>query len=180
MQNIEIRRPDEQDIENINAFFSLVINDTYTKEGLEDRLLDIHEEIETKIGFLQSDLAESLNHRHFLIAFHEDKVMGTIEYGPPNEIIRNLPEDPYKDLVEIGSVFVHPAYQGQGIGSKLLHAIFLTLQEQGIKEFCLDSGYTKAKKIWLKKFGKPAHILKDHWGPGFDHMIWLASVSELI
>lgn len=180
MQNFEIRRPNEEDIESINDFFSLVINDTYVKEGLGDRLKDILDEIETKKSFLQSDLSKVLNHRHFLIALIEGKIVGTTEYGSPNEIIRNLPGDPYKELIEIGSVFVHPGYQGQGIGSKLLHAMFMTLMEQGIDEFCLDSGYTRAKQIWQKKFGEPSYILKDYWGQGFDHMIWHARISDLI
>lgn len=180
MNNVEIRRPRKEDVESIHDFFNLVINDTYAQEGLSDRIKDIQVEIETKDGFLESDLAQTLNHRHFLIAVDEGKVMGTAEYGPPNEIIRNLPKDPCKDLVEIGTVFVHPGHQGQGIGSQLLHAIFLALKEQGIEEFCLDSGYTKAKKIWRKKFGEPAHILKDYWGPGFDHLIWMVRISDLI
>ena len=180
MQNFEIRRPRHEDKEAINDFFSLVISDTYAKEGLEDRLKDIQDEIETKKKFLYSDLSEEPCRRHFLIALDGDKVIGTIEYGAPNEIIRNLPGDPFKDMVEVGSVFVHPLSQGQGIGSKLLQAMFMTLKEHGIDEFCLDSGYTKAKQIWRKKFGGPAFVLKDYWGQGFDHFVWHIRISELI
>lgn len=180
MQNFEIRRPRKEDAESINDFFHVVINDTYAKEGLGDRLKDIQDEIETKKEFLQSDLSQALNHRHFLIALNEGKIIGTIEFGSPNEIIRNLPGDPYKELLEIGSLFVHPGYQGRGIGSKLLHAMFMTLKEQGVEEFCLDSGYTKAKQIWRKKFGEPAYLLKDYWGQGFDHLIWHVRVSDFI
>ena len=39
-------------------------------------------------------------------------------------------------------------------------------------EFCLDSGYTIAKKIWSKRYGHPTKILKDFWAPGIDHYIW--------
>jgi len=180
MQNFEIRRPRIEDTLSINDFFSLVINDTYTQEGLGERLKDILDEIETKKAFLQSDISQRLNHRHFLIALLDGEVIGTAEYGTPNEIIRDLPGDPYKELVEIGTVFVHPEKQGRGIGSQLLHALFITLKEHGIEEFCLDSGYTKAKLIWRKKFGDPAHILKDYWGPGFDHFIWHVKIHELI
>jgi len=180
MQNFEIRRPRKADAESINDFFVLVINDTYAKEGLGDRLKDIQDEIDTKNSFLQSDLAQTLNHRHFLIALDDGQVIGTAEYGTPNEIIRNLPGDPFNGMLEIGTVFVHPEKQGQGIGSKLLHALCMTLKDTGIEEFCLDSGYTKAKQIWRKKFGEPAYILKDYWGQGFDHLIWHVSISDLI
>jgi GNAT superfamily N-acetyltransferase len=180
MQNFEIRRPRQEDQEAINVFFSLVIGDTYAKEGLGDRLKDIQAETETKKRFLQSDLSEELCRRHFLIALDDDKVIGSIEYGSPNEIIRDLPGDPFKDMVEIGSVFVHPLHQRQGVGSKLLQAMFKILKEHGIDEFCLDSGYTKAKQIWRKKFGEPAYILKDYWGQGFDHFVWYVRISELI
>lgn len=180
MRNFEIRRPFEDDTESLNDFFTLVIHDTYTQEGLGERLKDIQEEIETKNRFLQSDLKQEINHRNFLLALDEGKIMGTIEYGSPNEIIRNLPQDPYKDLFEIGTVFVHPDKQGQGIGTKLLHAMLITLKEHEVEEFCLDSGYTQAKKIWRKKFGEPAYILKDYWGLGFDHLVWHVNISELI
>lgn len=46
------------------------------------------------------------------------------------------------------------------------------------KEFCLDSGYTNAQKVWKKKFGEPDYLLKDYWGEGFDHMIWRGRTND--
>lgn len=50
--------------------------------------------------------------------------------------------------------------------------MYCVLRNKGIEEFCLDSGYTSAQKIWKKKFGEPDYLLKDFWGAGYDHMIW--------
>ncbi len=83
-----------------------------------------------------------------------------------------------KDLYEIGTVFILPEYQRKGIGSLLLHTMFLTLLSRGITEFCLDSGYRKAQSIWTKKFGEPSHVLKDYWGESSDHMIWKKSLHD--
>ena len=44
----------------------------------------------------------------------------------------------------MGSIFVLPEYQGQGIGSALIDYLLAYLKQEGIKEFCLDSGYEQA------------------------------------
>jgi hypothetical protein len=56
--------------------------------------------------------------------------------------------------------------------------MYLTLQNRGIEEFCLDSGYLSAQKIWRKKFGEPDYLLKDYWGEGYNHMIWRIKVRD--
>lgn len=84
-----------------------------------------------------------------------------------------------KELAEIGTVFVKPDYQGQGIGNLLLNAMYLTLQSRGIEEFCLDSGYVNAQKIWKGKFGEPDYLLENYWGEGYPHMIWRKRISDI-
>jgi GNAT superfamily N-acetyltransferase len=84
-----------------------------------------------------------------------------------------------KELAEVGTVFVHPDYQKQGIGNLLLNVMVLTFQNKGIEEFCLDSGYTNAQKIWKKKFGEPDYLLEYFWGKGYHHMIWRRRISEI-
>ena len=76
----------------------------------------------------------------------------------------------------MGSIFVLPEYQGQGIGSALIDHLLAYLKQEGIKEFCLDSGYEQAQKTWTRKFGKPYAIAKDHWAPGVDNMVWKCSL----
>ncbi|WP_317911749.1 hypothetical protein [Clostridioides difficile] len=46
------------------------------------------------------------------------------------------------------------------------------LQCKGIKEFCMDSGYSNAQKIWRKRFGEPEYFLENYWAEGQHHLIW--------
>ncbi len=56
MSNIEIRRPVSDDVEELKQFFSLVLIDTYAKEGLVDRIQEMKKEIRDKENLLQEDL----------------------------------------------------------------------------------------------------------------------------
>ena len=179
MQGIEIRRPQEEDMLPLSHFFCIVVTDTYAREGLAERLDDISNEIEVKKGYLKSDLLHEVNGRYFLIALEEDRIVGTIEYGPSNHLIQSMTNGALSNIVEIGTLFVHPLCQGRGIGNLLLKAMCLTLRTRGIEEFCLDSGYTNAKKIWTRKFGEPNYLIPDYWGVGYDHMIWRVKISEM-
>lgn len=168
MHNVEIRRPRIGDYENLNQFFRIVITDTFAREGLAE----IENEIEDKKKYLKSDFDSNGENRYFLIALDDEKIIGSIEYGPASGLINKCTEGALKELIEVGTVFVRPDYQRQGVGNLLLNAMYLTLQNRCIKEFCIDSGYTNAQKIWMKKFGEPDYLLKDYWGEGYDHMIW--------
>lgn len=82
-------------------------------------------------------------------------------------------------LVEVGTVFVRPDYQKQGVGNLLLNAMYQALKDKGIEEFCLDSGYPGAQKIWLKKFGTPDYFLENYWGENLHHMIWRITLGNI-
>ncbi|MDC2864457.1 GNAT family N-acetyltransferase [Bacillus sp. BP-3] len=181
MCKVEIRRPHIEDTEEINQFFSTTIKDTFAREGLSELLNDIENEIEIKKEYLKYDFDSNGENRYFLIAVDKscNKVIGTIEYGLASELINCCTNKALNDLPEIGTVFVHPNYQRRGIGNLLLNAMFLTLLSRGMKEFCLDSGYTNAQKVWKKKFGDPDYLLKDYWGNGYDHMIWKRYVDDM-
>lgn len=172
MQTVEIRRPRREDIKELNQFFRIVITETFRREGLVGLIDDIEAEIDSKKNYLHSDLDSKGEKRYFLIALAENKIIGTIEYGPASLLIQECTNGKLGNLVEVGTVFVHPEYQRQGVGNKLLAEMLCTLKAQGIVEFCLDSGYKNAQAIWIKKFGEPDYLLKDHWGQGQDHMIW--------
>ncbi len=179
MFEIKIRRPKTEDIEGLKEFFKEVITHTFIKEGVGDRTEDINEEIKTKEKYLKSDLDSNGGERYFLIAFHDNKVIATIEYGTPNELINSCTKGSLKNIPEIGTVFVKPDFQGQGIGSLMIKKILIAIEEKGIMEFCLDSGYPTAQMIWLKKFGQADYILKDYWGEGMDHMIWIRALKDI-
>ncbi len=179
MQDVEIRRARIDDLEELNKFFRTVITDTFAKQGLA-RLVDgIEKEIEDKVNCVNIDLKSDKEDRHYFIALDNDKVIGTIEYGPVSKLINDCTNGALKELFEIGTVFVHPYYQKRGIGNLLLNVMYLTLQNKGIEEFCLDSGYTNAQKIWKRKFGKPDYVLKDYWEAGYDHMIWRKRIKDM-
>ena len=172
MQTVEIRRPRMEDIKELNQFFRIVITETFRRDRLAGLIDEIEAEIVSKNNYLQMDLDSKGEKRYFLIALAENKIIGTIEYGPASELIQECTNGKLGNLVEVGTVFVHPEYQRQGVGNKLLAEMLHTLKAQGIVEFCLDSGYKNAQTIWIKKFGEPDYLLKNHWGKGQDHMIW--------
>ena len=177
---VEINRPLPGDRQMINDFFAKVVRDTFVKEGLGDDTGDINNEIRNKIAYLQKDYETGGRERFFLIAKDGDKIIGTIEYGPVSSLINKLTQDRYTDRVEIGTVFIDPDYQGRGIAALLLNCIYLIMQNNGITDFFLDSGYTIAKQIWRKKFGEPDYLFKDYWGEGYDHYIWKLKIADRI
>ncbi len=179
MHNVVIRRPRIDDLEGLHHFFRIVITDTFAKEGLTDLLDEIEKEIEDKIKYLNIDFESNGDNRFFFIALDNDQVIGTIEYGPASKLINDCTDGELKELVEVGTVFVRPNYQRHGIGNLLLNVMYLTLQNKGIDEFCLDSGYTNAQKIWKKKFGEPDYLFEDFWGEGYDHMIWRRRINDI-
>jgi N-acetylglutamate synthase-like GNAT family acetyltransferase len=178
--DIEIRRPKIKDIKQVNEFFITVIVDTFNKEGIGDLVDDLANEIEIKEKYLESDLESNGEKRYFLIALDGDKIIGSIEFGPASDLISDHTNGDSKELIEVGTVFVHPDYQRNGVGNLLLKNMFLTLKNKGIDEFYLDSGYRNAQKIWRKKFGEPDRWLKDYWGKEFDHLIWKIRVSDWV
>ncbi|WP_002147617.1 GNAT family N-acetyltransferase [Bacillus cereus] len=181
MYNVEIRRPNSDDIDELYMFFRIVITNTYKNEGLSQLLDDIENEINTKKQYLKNDFDSNGESRYFLLALdtNNDKIIGTIEVGPASTLINSCTDGVLKDLYEIGTVFVLTEYQRKGVGSLLLNTMFLTLLGKGITEFCLDSGYKNAQKIWKKKFGEPSYVLKDYWGGASDHMIWKKDLYDI-
>lgn len=180
MKNIKIRRPVYEDTAELNNFFNMVITDTFIKEGIGGLLEDMEKEIEVKKEYLLQDLSSRGEARYFLLAQAGGKIIGTVEFGPASSLILEGTGQEYRGLFEVGTVFVHPDFQGWGIGSRLLGSLYSVFQERGIKEFCLDSGYKRAQEIWKRKFGLPAVVLDDYWGKGSHHLIWRPRTDELL
>lgn len=180
MRGLEISRPKLEDIEIINMFFEIVIRDTFEKNGISHFIDTIEEEIKDKRKFLNQDIESGGKDRFFLVAKDKEKIVATIEYGPSNDLIDTCTKGELKEVVEIGTVYVHPDYQNKGIGSQMLTSIFFKLQEKGIDEFCFDSGYKTAQKIWINKFGNPQYCLQDYWGSGEHHMVWRLRLKDVL
>ncbi|HSR03388.1 MAG TPA: GNAT family N-acetyltransferase [Proteiniclasticum sp.] len=174
-----IVRLTEHDFIGANRVFEVTIRDAFDKQGLADLEEDISEEISFKAMMMR----DSLDHKgdtFFYLARIKDQVIGTISYGPSGEIIKECTENELENVGELGSLYVLPEFQNQGIGSLLINSLIRELYGNGIERFCLDSGYKRAQKRWLHKFGEPYMIVKDYWGEGSDHMIWLCSVSDFM
>lgn len=165
-----IRRLTEKDLKPLRVFFKRVIKDTYEKEGVGDLVDDILDEVNSKIEYVAKDLETNGQSHYFLVYEQESKIIGTSAFVPSGHLIYDhVPE--LKTVMELGSVLIDPDYQNKGIGTKLVDKTILELKKR-YTEFCLDSGYKIAKKIWSKRFGEPIKILEDFWSPGADHYIW--------
>lgn len=169
---LELIRPLESMKKDIEVFFDLVIDDTFLKNGIDHLEEAILEEKDDKRKTLMEDFNSQGQKRYFLLAVIEDKIVGSIEFGPSNDLIDECTNGELKTWYEVGTVYVHPEYQKKGVSKLLYDAITEVMKSRGIGKYCLDSGYPIAQKIWTRRFGKPDYHLKDFWGPGSDHMVW--------
>lgn len=179
MTKITIRRPYHCDVCALHELYKITIPHTWEKEGVGDYVDEIQKEITEKMDYLKEDLDSHGKDRFFLIACIDDKIVGTIAYGPCSSLLIDCTDGKYKDMGEIGTVFILPDYQKKGIGTLLLNVMLSSLQSQHIKEFTLDSGYSQAQKVWKKKLGEPTVLLKDYWGEDADHMVWHCKLADV-
>lgn len=166
------------DIPSVSAVFKLTIADAFEREGLGHLQADIRQEIETKIKMTYAALNPQDTDVYLWVARAGEAVVGTVSYAPCGEDIRDCTDNRLAAVGELGSLYVLPAYQGQGVGSALIEEVLDCLRERGISEFCLDSGYKRAQARWLRKFGTPYTAVQDYWGPDSVHMVWLCSVRD--
>ncbi len=179
MIKIDIERPQRDDVIKLHDFFDLVIRDTFDKNEIEHLRAEIQEEKTYKRAILREDFDTQGKKHYFLVAKSEGEIVGTIEYGHANEIVCNEVSE-ISDVIEVGTVFVHPNYQGLGIGRQMIEAIELALTKEGHSKYLMDSGYKSAQAVWTRKFGSPYKILENYWGEGDHHMIWMNEVTKHI
>ncbi|MFD1177997.1 GNAT family N-acetyltransferase [Paenibacillus puldeungensis] len=158
--------------------FETSIPDAFAKEGLGDLQEDIQSEVDYKKQMLRASLDQACSDTFFLVAKMGQQIVGTISFGPCGEDAKACTNNELSGIGELGSLYILPGYQGMGIGSALIRDIANLLKRQGVERFCLDSGYRRAQKRWQQKFGQPYAVVKDYWGPGSVHMVWVCSVSD--
>jgi GNAT superfamily N-acetyltransferase len=180
INDLVIRNATKVDINSAYRVFETSIPDTYEKEGLGHMHEEMLREIEHKKHLLDTSLNRKGSGIYFIFAKIRETVVGTISFGPCGEDIKKCTEGQLDNVGELGSLYVLPPYQDQGFGSRMINAMLEHLRSQGIKQFCLDSGYKRAQKRWLRKFGEPYRVAKDYWGPGANHMIWLCKVNDFL
>lgn len=185
--DIMIRRPNTEDQASAYRMFTASITDAFAQEGLADAAEDIAYEIAHKSDLLRAAIEQSSSASRspgvppaafFLIAEREGEVMGTVSFGPRGEKIQELAGEELNGVGELGSLYVHPNAQNQGIGSKLIAAMVNEIRNRGVETFCLDSGYGKAQERWRRKFGEPHVFAKDYWDVDAHHVIWFCRVKD--
>ncbi|MEC0126616.1 GNAT family N-acetyltransferase [Paenibacillus pabuli] len=180
---ITIQPLTSSDTKSACQVFETSITNAFIKEGLGSLHEDIRDEIEHKKAMLHLALHPDNNKESsvfFLLAKREDTVVGTISYGPCGKEIQECTANQLNQVGELGSLYVLPEVQGQGIGSALIQALAAELHRREITQFCLDSGYRTAQKKWQRKFGEPYAVAKNYWGEGTDHMVWLCEVKDFV
>ncbi|WP_379129711.1 GNAT family N-acetyltransferase [Paenibacillus sp. sgz500958] len=178
--HLTISQLTQADMHSVNRLFEASITDAFVQEGLGHLQEDIQQEIESKKRMVEESLDPTITDTWFLLAKVKEVVVGTISVAPCGEVIRSCTEHRLDDVSELGSLYVLPSYQSQGIGSTLIQAMVSFLDKKGTDRFCLDSGYKRAQARWLRKFGMPYLTVPDYWGPGSDHMIWLCKVKDYL
>ncbi|GLX67314.1 GNAT family N-acetyltransferase [Paenibacillus glycanilyticus] len=180
MNPIEITPFTPADLDSAYHLFKRSIPDTFEKEGLTAAFTDeIQQEVDGKKQMLHDAIVDEASVR-FLVARMDGNVIGAISIGPCKEDVIRCTEGKLSNILELGSLYVMPEYQGQGIGSALIHEMITSLAERGIEHFCLDSGYRNAQMRWLRKFGKPYVTVQDYWGPDLPHMVWHCNVADYL
>lgn len=178
MDNCSITRPRKIDSEELHILFQTTIADAFKRDGIDDPdgILD---EVKKQMEFLNQDYESKGSKLFFLIARTEEKIIGTIAYSKPSELIRSNLKVDCQNIPEITSVYILPEYQGKGVGTLLFNAIMVCLLNKKTELFCLDGGYKKSQSFWIKKLGDPTVTLKDYWGKGLDHLIWLRRSNDV-
>jgi GNAT superfamily N-acetyltransferase len=171
--NITITKPQKADEEKTKKLFTTVITQNFKDYGFYERY---HNDIAYEAGKQEKALDTYFDSNgkkvFFLIAKDKSKIIGTIAYGKPGADIEKYYPEKSDNIPEIKSLYILPKYQGKGIGTKLLKEIMTVLQQNGFKEFCLDSGYPKAQIFWTKRLGEPVVRVTNRWGAGNDYLIW--------
>ncbi len=176
---LTITRPQKTEELQIQAHFLKTIQHTFKKEGIQGDFQMIEREVQTLVDNLQKDYNSNGQAEYHLIAKNDQSIIGTIAYGKANSIIES--HLPVKKLPpEIKSVYIDPAYQGKGIGTRLFTQIISEMQNKGLATFCLDSGYTNAQRFWKNKLGDPKIVLTDYWAKDNHHLIWLNQIEDIV
>ena len=174
---MEIVRPKPFEKEEIEVLFRTTITHTFEVNRIQETD-DIEREVAVQMKSLTDDFETNGQSTLYWVAKLEGVIVGTVAIGPANEDIRtNLPDT--RDIPELKSVYVLPAYQGMGIGMKLVRAMLQHLKETDQSQFVLDCGYKSAQEIWIHQFGQPTVELINHWEDNSSYMVWLIDLQNL-
>ena len=176
---IEIRRLQQEDLPQLKSFFQTVIIDTLKKNAITNLQEVLEDEMLTKESYLLQDIQSNGKERMFLIAIFADEIVGIIGTYIANNYAVTLTNEKISGMTELGTVYIAPHMQGKGIGSLLVNSVLLHFKINGVKQFCLDSGYGTAQAVWTHKFGPPTYNFQNHWGENAHHMVWVIDLDSV-
>lgn len=178
MKQTNIVIPQKGDEQQLLHLYTSAMKAAFEAQGEGSLTEAIQEEVEVKmekvLGFLNG-----ASDYYYLAAKCDDHIVGTISYGGNKDKVKERFEE-LESAGELGSLYILPEYQSQGIGSTLINGMLQYMAEQGVLSFWFESGFTLAQKRWKRRFGEPYRIMKDHWAPGVDNHLWYCKVSEQI
>lgn len=151
-----IREMTKSDIPIVQDIARESWHDTY--EGIipvdiQDRFLNS--------AYHRRNMKRRLKQSHIFVAEVKGKVVGFANYSPVS-----------KDRsVELGAIYLYPAYQGQGLGTKLLIAgveklkpekIYLYVEKNNVKgmRFYQARGFKKVKEFEDELYGHPLQTVQ--------------------
>lgn len=178
LEGLTIDGPGQTDRETLHDLFAAVIQKNFEVEGLEDEVEAIEGLIEGKKGLLEDVLAGRRVEGSFYLFRWKGEIIATIDWGPPGHLIRELAPGRFENTLEIGTVFILPAFQRVGIGRVMMDLAERHLLRCGRKDFVLDSGYGAAQVYWRRRYGEPTLSIPDYWGEEAPHEIWHVKINE--
>ncbi|WP_337874698.1 GNAT family N-acetyltransferase [Exiguobacterium sp.] len=171
---MNFRALEQSDVKSLQRLFMESLSDLIRRERFEDAdLLD--EEVARLNTTIQDHFDD--DHVQLYVVGHEGILIGAGALLPPNDIISGNLEIK-RGAIELGSVYVLPRMQRQGVGQFLLEEMKREILARKQHVFYLDAGFPSAQAYWQKQLGEPSLILDHYWGPGAPHMIWEVNIKK--
>ena len=171
--------PDISLLPKIVDLFTDSITNTFMINGIKD-LAELQYEINEKSERVRNYIESKNDDEFFIITELHNHIVGIAGIFPVSDmIIKNYPTLSKKDI-EIGSVYINPKFQRQGITKILLEMLLNRLLEKKIETFYLDCGYPTSQVYWKRVFGNPVKTFPNYFGKGESYMIWRIDTAEAL
>jgi GNAT superfamily N-acetyltransferase len=163
--------PDISLLPEIIDLFTDSITNTFEQNGIKD-LKELEYEISEKSDRVKNYINSKNDNEFFIVAESDNAIAGIAGIYPVSDtIIKNYPTLSKKDI-EIGSVYIKPEFQRQGITRILLKRLVNELLKKKFDRFYLDCGYPTSQVYWTKMFGDPIKTFSNYFGKDESYMIW--------
>jgi len=123
---------------------------------------------------------DGLNERYYAVARTSGGlVIGVMGLQRPEQEMLAFTNT--ENPIELINAYVLRSSRGLGAGQALVHHLEDKAKEDGHSELVLNSGpryQWSGWPFWRSMYGEPVGMLKDHYGPSFDAMVWRAQLDE--